>query len=31
MLERIPDQSLFVEENLPVLEHVQATRAKDGS
>ena len=30
MLDRIPDQSLLVEEDLPVLERVEATRAKDG-
>jgi hypothetical protein len=31
MLERIPDQSLLAEGNLPVLERVEATRGADGS
>jgi hypothetical protein len=31
MLDRIPDQSLLAEGDLPVLERVEATRAKDGS
>jgi len=31
MLDRIPDQSLLAEADLPVLERVEATRAEDGS
>jgi hypothetical protein len=31
MLDRIPDQSLLAEDDLPVLERVEATRAADGS
>jgi len=31
MLDRVPDQSLLAEGDLPVLERVEATRAKDGS